>query len=213
MRRLLYPVLSLVLILGMSSMAMAQLSNGTYDFYGTYSMDSHDADGAGQACALALNGMTCPSTVNMCIKNLVVSGGGTQIDSGDPAPYYGIAVGKLVGTLLTFDPDGVGPVDLTVGSTSADDILTILSVGDSGGGSCAGYDAAAAACVNSWATSNVAPGGGAGTVTGDIPITDTVNEQTNYPSCAGGLGTYGQVDYTTETAEAQVSNENGAGQS
>jgi len=207
MRRRLIPLLSLLLILGMSSMATAQLTDGTYDFYGTFSMDMHYADGAGQACALEDNGLTCPASSNICIKNLVVSGGGTQISSGDGAPYYGIAIGKIVGSLTTFDPDGARPVDLSVGATSADDILTSINVG-SAGGSCA----AAASCVNSWSTSMVAPAGGTGTVTGDVGFVD-VTRPTTFPSCAGGTGAYTWLDYTTETAEAQVTNENGSGQS
>ena len=212
MKRRLIPVLSLLLILGMSPMATAQLSDGTYDFYGTWSLDMHYADGAGQACALPDNGLTCPASANVCIKNVVVSGGGTQISSGDGAPYYGIAVGKFVGTLATIDPDGVRPLDLTVGGTSADSVLATINVGDDGGGgSCAGMHAAAV-CVNSWATSHVAPGGGTGTVTGDIGIA-SAETPTTYPSCAGGPGSYLTVDGTTETAEAQASNENGSNQS
>jgi hypothetical protein len=207
MKRLAIPFLAFVFIFGMSSMATAQLSDGTYDFYGTFSIDMHDADGAGQACSLAVNGLSCPSTTNMCIKNLVVSGGGTQISSGDPSPYYGIGIGQMVGTLMTIDPDGGRPVNLTVGSSSADDILTNIDVGEAGG-SCA----AAAACVNSYSTGFVAPGGGTGTVTGDMGIFDA-SKPTTYPLCAGGNGTYGLIDFTTETAEARASNENGANQS
>jgi len=211
MKRLAIMGLTLLLVVGMSSMATAQLSDGTYDFYGTYSIDMHYADGAGQACALATNDLPCPSTTNVCIKNLVVSGGGTQISSGDPAPYYGIAIGKIAGSLLTFDSDGGRPVNLTVGSTSADDILSIINVGEASGGSCAGT-AAAAACVNSWATSHVAPGGGTGTVTGDMGIVEA-NRPTSHPLCAGGSEAFPWPDFTTETAEAQATNENGTGQS
>lgn len=201
---------ALMLILGMNPMAMA-LDDGTYDFYGTYSVDSHYADGAGQACALASGGMTCPSSAGFCIKNLQVSS--NSITNGDGEPYYGIAIGKIVGTGVTgvtLDYDGSGPVNLTVDDTGAADVVTSLDVG-----SMPGLCSIPTGCVNSWAWGRQTPNGEPGTVTGAIGITGFVNGEAQpetYPSCSGDTGFYEPTDNTTETATGVISNERGDNQ-
>lgn len=206
-KRLAITVLGLVLIHGMGSTSMA-IQDGTYDFYGTFSLEGYYADGVGTNCALAVNGLPCPSSVAFCIKDLDVTS--NVITSNIGTPHYGIAMGILDGTPLDLDYDGAGPVNLTVGSSSADSELNSLNVGESGGGSCSG--AMAASCVNSLSRSMVAPGGDSGTVIGAIPYA-TPLDPTTFPLCAGGLGSYGDPVLTTENAEARVSNENASNQS
>jgi hypothetical protein len=211
MKKLAIAVFAIMLILGMSSMATAQLSggDGTYEFYGTYSVEQYDTDGASpHACTMALNGQTCPSTANVCIKNLVVTGGGTQIDSGDPGPYYGIAVGMIPGTFIDLDPDATGPVNLTVGSSGSDDRQQLMSVSEyDSGGSCAGAGVAAVSpCIQSFTGGPTGGGGAANTVTGDIPAVDKSNPL-GYLTCTGGGAAYPPSVYTTETVTVQVSNE------
>lgn len=212
MTRLAIPVITLMLILGMSSMATAQLTDGTYDFYGTLYVEQYEADGNNPpGCALETNGLTCPTALKICIKNLDVSGGGTQITSGDGAPYYGIAVEKVPGTVMALDIDGAGPVDLTVGPGSNDDRQCVMVVGDDGGGSCAA--STAAACVTSWSFDEVGGPGGTGTVIGSVPA-EAVGSiiPLTYPQCGGGLASYTDPTYTTENVTASVSNENGTNQ-
>ncbi len=207
MKRSAVTVFALMLILGMNPMAMA-LDDGTYDFYGTYSVDSHYADGSSQECALTSGGMACPSSADFCIKNLQVSS--NSITNGEGEPYYGIAIGKIVGTLVTLDYDGSGPVNLTVDDTGDADVVTSLDVE-----SIPGLCGIPTACVNSWAWGRQAPNGELGTVTGAIGITGFVNGEAQpetYPSCSGGTGSYAPTDNTTETATGVISNEQGDNQ-
>jgi hypothetical protein len=210
MRKVLFLILSLVFILGMSRTGMA-LDNGTYDFYGTLYMDGHAADGGTQECALTVNGLSCPSSTDFCIKNLDVTG--NVVTSNDGGPHYGIAVGILKGTVQDIDFDGVGAVSLTVDATGNVDTLQTMVVGDDGGGgSCSGGEVGAAAvCVTSLNAGMQSGTAGSGTVTGEIPVT-FVGEPTTYPSCTGGLGVYPGANVTTETAEVNISNENGQNQ-
>ncbi len=206
MRMIIIAVFIFNLSIGLAPMAEA-IDDGTYDFYGTLSVDAYFADGVGGDCALALNNMTCPSTTDFCIKNLDATS--NVLTSNDPGPHYGIAIGIFDG-LVDADYDGTGPVSLTVGASSADDIIDAINVGTSGGGSCAG--APAATCVNSFSKSMQAPGGDAATVTGEIPFWDDQSPIT-FPLCASTSGTYDPQLVTSETGEARVTNENGANQS
>ena len=129
MKRIVTPTCVVMLILGLGSFAEA-IDDGTYDFYGTFSIEAYFADGVGGDCTLALNNMTCPSLTNFCIKNLDASS--NVITSNDPGPYYGIAIGIFDG-LLNTDFDGTGSVSLTVGGSSEDDTLSSMDVGTTGG--------------------------------------------------------------------------------
>ena len=201
MKRLAIPFLALTLILGMTPMAMA-LDDGTYDFYGTFSVDWHYADGVGQACALTAGGLSCPSSANFCIKNLDVTS--NIITSNEGSPYYGIAVGKMVGSLVTLDFDGDGSVNLTVDDTGNADSLTSM-ITDIIFGPCI-YNP----CVHSWSTSIEPPTGGSGTVTGWIPVLGPgVGQPSEFRQCPFDSGSYGSPELTTETAESEISNEFG----
>jgi hypothetical protein len=202
MKRIVLPTCIVMLILGIGSLAEA-IDDGTYDFYGTFSAEAYFADGVGGDCALALNNMTCPSTANFCIKNLDASS--NVITSNDPGPHYGIGMGILDGIFDT-DFDGTGPVSLTVGGSGADDTVSFIDVGSTGG-SCVGP----VACVDSASKGMEAPGGDAATVTGEIPFWDDQLPST-FPQCAGGDGSYDPQLVTSETARAKVTNENGPDQ-
>ena len=65
MKRLTIPGFIFLLILGMSSTVMA-ISDGTYDWYGTYYFDVRNADGS-NSCTAEQFGETCPLTSNFCI--------------------------------------------------------------------------------------------------------------------------------------------------
>ena len=94
MKRLAIQGFILMLILGMSSMAMA-ISDGTYDFYGTFYFDPHDADGSA-TCAVTQFGGTCPLSSNFCITNLtVITNGGIQTITGPAGAPYGINIGSV----------------------------------------------------------------------------------------------------------------------
>ena len=210
MKRLAILVVTLMFILGMNSMATAQLSggDGIYEFYGTYLTEQYDADGLNpHGCTLALNGLTCPTSTKICIKNLTVTGNGTQIDSGDGPPFYGIAIGTVQGTVADIDNDGSGPVSLTVGSSSNDDMQQLMTVSEvDTGGSCSGA-AALTPCVQSLTTGRTGGAGVATTVTGDIPTTSQLNPL-SYLKCDGNPAFYPEAQLTTETVTIQVLNEN-----
>ncbi len=203
------PFLALVLILGMSSMATAQLQDGKiYDFFGTVSMEVRDAR-PGTPCSLPPPA-TCPQTTNFCITGLVAGGGGTSLTGPATAPY-GINVGDIVpgGIAPTVTHTGIGQVQLTVGSaTSNADVLTSLNVGecDAGGGSCA--TAATTRCLNSWTSNSPSTSGGAGSVvTGVIPIQSS--ERPNPPTGCGSCGLFSPfplTEWTTETAGTSLTN-------
>jgi len=207
MRTRLIPVLSLVLILGMSSMAMA-ISDGTYDWYGTFSFDPRDADG-NSTCTATQFGESCPLTANFCITDLTVAtNGGIQTITGPASAPYGINVGAITGLPIAIANQGNGQIQLTLG-TAGDDVTTSMSVGTvDTGGSCAGA-AALVPCLNFWNSNSPSSSGGPGAVvTGEIPIIDATRP-TAATACAGGGIVYGQIEFTTETATAEVTNELG----
>jgi len=206
MKKISTVTLGLTLILGMATAALAR-DDGTYDMWGTLSYDGTYANGNTTDCSLAANGLPCPSQVNVCIQDLNVSS--DHITSNGAAPTYGIAMGILDGDPLDMDFDGAGPVDLTVGSSGADDFLADLVVGSTAGGACSGE---AQPCVSSVTAGMVAPGGGAGTVTGKIPLVVADFPILAPPMCSGGQGQYPEGSLTTETATAKVSNESGTNQ-
>ncbi len=206
MKKCVITMVGLMLILGMGTTAMA-LDNGTYDMWGTLTYDGTFADGNTTDCSLDAAGLPCPSSVNVCIQDLDVTN--DHITSNAGAPSYGIALGILNGTKLTMDFDGAGPVDLSVGASSADDFLAELNVGSTAGGACSGSEQP---CVSSMSAGMVEPGGDAGTVTGQIPIEVADFPVLTPPMCSGGQGQYPVGSLTTETATAKVSNESGANQ-
>jgi len=207
MKRRLILVLSLVFILGMSSMAMA-ISDGTYDWYGTFSFDPRSADGS-SSCTATPFGETCPLTANFCITGLTVAtNGGIQTITGPATAPYGINVGAITGLPITISQQGDGQVQLTVG-TAGDDVTTSISVGTvDTGGSCAGA-AAVVPCLHSWDSNSPSSSGGPGAVvTGKIPMVDATRPVAA-TGCAGGGIVYGQIEFTTETATAEATNELG----
>jgi hypothetical protein len=207
MKRLTIPGLILALILGMCSTAMA-ISDGTYDWYGTFSFDPRDADG-NSTCTAAQFGESCPLTANFCITDLTVAtNGGIQTITGPAGAPYGINVGAITGLPITIANEGNGQINLTVG-TAGDDVTTSISVGTvDTGGSCAGA-AALVPCLNFWNSNSPSSSGGPGAVvTGEIPIIDGTRP-TAGTGCAGGVVPYGQIEFTTETATAEVTNEVG----
>jgi hypothetical protein len=208
MKKLAIFVVALMFILGMNGVATAQLSggDGTYEFYGTYSSEQWDADGNDpHTCTMALNGLNCPTTTNICIKNLTVTGGGTVIQSGDGPPHYGIAIGIMYGTIADIDNDGSGPVSLTVGPSSNDDMEQRMSVDEvTIAGPCG---STTEPCVVSLTTARTGAAGAANTVTGNIPSTSQLNP-TSYVRCSdGGTVSYDEAESTTETVTIEVDNE------
>ena len=204
MKRLAIPGLILVLILGMSSMAMA-ISDGTYDFYGTFYFDPHDADGSA-TCAVTQFGGTCPLSSNFCITNLTVAtNGGIQTITGPAGAPYGINIGVVTGLPVAIDPVGSGQVQLTVGTTG-DDVTTSISVSEyDAGGSCSAA-AALVPCLNSWTSNSPSSSGTPGAVvTGKIPTSSTVRPA-GAVKCGGGAIPYGAIEFTTETATSEVTN-------
>jgi hypothetical protein len=207
MKRLLLPVLPLVFVIGMSSKAIA-ISDGTYDWYGTFSLDPRSADG-NSTCTATDFGESCPLTVNFCITDLTVAtNGGVQTITGPATAPYGINVGVITGLPITIAHVGDGQVDLTVG-TAGDDVTTSISTDTvDTGGSCSGA-AALVPCINSWGSNSPSSSGSPGAVvTGKIPMVDATRP-TDGTACAGGSISYGQIEFTTETATAEATNESG----
>ncbi len=208
MKRLSIPLLAFLLILGMNSTATA-IQDGTYDWHGTFSFDPRNADG-NDTCTVTQFGETCPATVPFCITGLTVeTNGGVQTITGPATAPYGVNIGVISGVLpVTIANVGNGQINLAVGTTG-DGTTTSMSVGEvDTGGSCAGA-AALVPCLHSWSTTSPSSSGAPGAVvTGQIPLLDATRP-TAATGCAGGSVPYGQIEFTTETATAEVTNELG----
>jgi hypothetical protein len=185
----------------MNSMAMA-ISDGTYDFYGTFSFDPHFADGGTYECGNTQLGLDCPAGVKFCINNLGVTD--NEISSNITEEPYGIAIGNIpdVPFVGELDYDGNGPVALTVDDTGNANVETTMDVSPPQG--CGG------ACVSSYTTDKVAPGGSTGTVTGQIPYIEA-HQPVDFADCPSlsAKGSYGSPAVTTEEATSEIINELG----
>jgi hypothetical protein len=210
MKKLAIPLFTLMFILGMNSMAMA-IDDGTYDFFGTYFTEQYDADGKDpHACTLAKNQMSCPETALACIESLVVStDGGTQtITSGLGCDeFWGVAIAIQEGLVTDIDPDGIGPMTLTVGETGVDEMLSTLESDTME----AGCGEAPCIDIHTYGYDPDGDPGVAGTVKGTLGMGSNVNPDQD-PLCAGGTHTYLMGTYTTGQIEVEVDNDNALNQ-
>jgi len=207
MRRLLLPVLSIVLVLVVHSMAIAQIADGAYEWYGTFTIDLRYADGSDTCLETDLCGGTCPSSGNFCITGLNASAG---VVTGPATAPYGINISDMPSCGLNISFPGDGQVNLTMGSvaTSADVVTTMSTSSVDCGGSCAA-GAAASPCIQGWSQPTATTSGTPGAVvTGAIPFSSTAGASGG-PGCDCGVVAYGELSFTTEDASATVTNENG----